>query len=101
MNGAASRLDGLRGEMDAIGAALERDDLDALPGMIDRYDAGVRAFCALPDARGFAPTVRALHELQQATIGRMQVRKAQLLGLIRQQRQSSRAASAYASTGAR
>jgi hypothetical protein len=101
VNGAASRLDGLRGEMDAIGAAVERDDLEALPGMIDRYDAGVRAFCALPDARALVPAVRALHALQQATIGRMQARKAQLQELIRQQRQSSRAASAYASTGTR
>jgi hypothetical protein len=101
VNCAASRLDGLRGEMDAIGAALERDDLDALPGMIDQYDAGVRAFCALPEARSLLPAVRTLHALQQATIGRMQVRKAQLQDLVRQQRHSSRAASAYASAGTR
>lgn len=96
VTGTAARLDALRGAMAAIRATLERDELAALPSMIDDYDLGVRQFCALADARAFAGEIAALRDLQLDTIERMRERKGLLLDLIRQQRQSSRAASAYA-----
>lgn len=99
MTGAAVLLDGLRGAMDSIRVALERDDLGALPAMIDDYDARVRSFCALPDARAFRTELAELRDVQLDTIERMRERKGLLLGLIRQQRQSSQAASAYARAG--
>ena len=96
---AASRLQALREGMDAIRAMLADDDLGPLPALIDRHDAQVREFCALADARAFQAEIRALRELQLDTIERMRERNARLLGLIRQQRQSSRAASSYAHSG--
>ncbi|GAB3505011.1 hypothetical protein MNQ95_14325 [Pseudoxanthomonas daejeonensis] len=101
MTGTAARLDALRGAMASIRATLERDDLAALPSMIDDYDVGVREFCALPDARLFAGEIGALRDLQLDTIERMRERKGLLLDLIRQQRQSTQAASAYARAGTR
>lgn len=101
MSDAAARLEALHGEIDAIRAALEQDYLAVLPGMIDRYDAGVREFCALPEAPAFAAQVRALRDAQQALVERMRERKARLLELIRHQRQSSEAASAYAGAATR
>ena len=89
-------LRGLHASMEAIRATLEADDLAALPALLDGYDRQVEAFCALPDARSLRDEVAALHEFQQDTIALMQERKAGLLELIRRQRQSTRAASAYA-----
>ncbi|WP_372013710.1 hypothetical protein [Pseudoxanthomonas sp. 10H] len=97
--GTAARLDALRADMDAIRAALDHEDLGALPAMIDGYDARVREFCALPGANAFGEQVRALRDLQLDTIECMRERNARLLGLIRQQRQSSRVASSYAQAG--
>ncbi|UWX04705.1 hypothetical protein H1235_08825 [Pseudoxanthomonas sp. NC8] len=96
---AAARLQALRGEMDAIRAALDHDDVGALPAMIDHYDGHVRDFCALPGANVFQADIRALRDLQLDTIECMRERNARLLDLIRQQRQSSRAASSYALAG--
>jgi len=96
-----TRLESLQGQIEAIRIVLEGDDLDALPDMIDHYEIGVRDLCALPEARRFGPQVRALRDSQQALTGLMQQRKAQLLELIRRQRQSSQAASAYAGAGMR
>jgi hypothetical protein len=96
---AATGLQALRGEMDAIRAALDQDDMGALQGMIDRYEAHVREFCALPGANAFQAQIRALRDLQFDTIERMREHNARLLKLIRQQRQSSRAASSYAHAG--
>ena len=62
VNEAAARLAALRAGLDAIAAALEQDYLAVLPGMIDRHDAGVREFCALPGANAHATEVRALRE---------------------------------------
>lgn len=99
MTDATARLQELRAGMDAIRAHLEHDNLDALPAMVDHHDARTREFCALPDAARFQAEIRALRDLQLDTIERMRERKARLLGLIRQQRQSSRAASSYAHAG--
>ena len=96
---AAARLQALSGEMDAIRAAVNHDDVGALQAMIDRYDVHVREFCALPGADGFQGEIRALRDRQLDTIERMRERNARLLTLIRQQRQSSRAASSYAHAG--
>jgi hypothetical protein len=96
---AAARVEALRAGMDAIRATLEHDDVGALQPMIDRYDAQVREFCALPGATAFQAEIRALRDLQLDTIERMRERNARLLGLIRQQRHSSRAASSYAHAG--
>ena len=100
MTGTTRHLEGLHRAMDAIRARLDAGDFDALPGMIADYDIQVKAFCALPDARAHKPAIRELYESQKIAIGQMQRRQVQLQGLLRQQRQSNRAAQAYASTGA-
>lgn len=100
MSEAATRLDALRAGLDAIRAALEEDYLAVLPAMIDRHDAAVREFCALPDATAHAAEVRALRDAQQGLVERMRERQARLLELIRRQRQTSQAASAYAGAAA-
>ena len=100
MNEAAARLAALRAGLDAIAAALEQDYLAVLPGMIDRHDAGVREFCALPDSSAHATEVRALRDAQQVLVERMRERQARLLELIRRQRQTSQAATAYAGAAA-
>jgi hypothetical protein len=96
---AAALLDALRTQMDAIRATLEHDDVGALQAMIDRYDARVREFCMLPGANAFQVEVRALRDLQLDTIECMREHNTRLLNLIRQQRQSSRAAVSYAQAG--
>jgi hypothetical protein len=97
---AQARLDALRDGIEAIRAALDQEYLAVLPGMIDRHDAAVREFCALPGASAFTTQVRALRDAQQALVEEMRERNARLLDLIRRQRQSSHAASAYAGAAA-
>ena len=98
-----------RGRIDAIGHGLSaragETVVDAagrrlLPGMIDRHDAGVREFCALPGANAHATEARALRDAQQVLVERMRERQARLLELIRRQRQTSQAATAYAGAAA-
>ena len=97
---AATRLAALHRAMDAIGAALEGGEVDAMPPMLEAYERDLQAFCALDGADTLRDGIQALHDRHHQTIARMRDHQAHLTGLIRQQRQSSRAVHAYAGAGA-
>lgn len=97
---AADRLAVLHEAMDGIRAMLERGEIDTMPPMLDAYDRAVREFCTLEGAGALRDSVQALHDRHHQTIALMRGQQDHLLGLMRQQRQSSRAAHAYAGAGA-
>lgn len=93
---AAARLAELHAAMDRIRDALERDQIEAMPPMLDAYDRAVHEFCRMEGAAALREGVQALHERQQQVIAAMRVRQDRLQALMRQQRQANRAVHAYA-----
>ncbi|RRN55403.1 hypothetical protein EIM48_11690 [Pseudoxanthomonas sp. SGNA-20] len=93
---AAARLAELHAAMDRIREALERDQIEAMPPMLDAYDRAVDEFCRMEGAAALREGVQALHERQQQVIAAMRVRQDRLQALMRQQRQANRAVHAYA-----
>jgi len=96
---AAARLAELHQAMDQILATLDRGEIEAMPPMLDAYDREVGQFCAMEGAAQLQEGVQALHDRQLEAIAQMRMRQGQVLGLMRQQRQSSRALHAYAEAG--
>jgi len=96
---AAARLAELHQAMDQIFAMLDRGEIEAMPPMLDAYDRDVGLFCAMEGAAQLQEGVQALHDRQLEAIAQMRIRQEQVLGLMRQQRQSSRALHAYAGAG--
>jgi hypothetical protein len=89
----------LQAEIAAIQDALAHDRVEQLPQMLQEHDAHLREFCRGAGAAAARDGLQQLRAMQQQTIVEMRRYQQKLLGLMRAQRRSGRAARAYLQAG--
>jgi len=93
-------LQQLRAGLDALGAALDADDLAAADGMAADYDVALRRYLELRGQEAPVPALRELLGMQNELLGRMRGKRDGLGAKLRRMQKAGEASRAYAANGA-
>lgn len=91
-------LDALTTDLSRLQAAMDAGELEAMPELLDDYSRRLHALCAEIDVAAHRSRLQQLHDGQLQLMDAMRRHQAHLLELMRAQRQSGRAATAYMRT---
>ena len=93
-------LQHLRSELDALGAALDADDLAAADRVAAAYDSALRRYLEQRGSNAPVSALRELLQLQNELVARMRDQRDRVAGELRRMRKAGAASRAYATAGA-